>query len=346
MRSQQRMVGRANKALMDAANAEAGAMRSLGFWDCQERTVPGLGYTTKTDAHVFEVWRWLTPLEPGPDPSMVYADGYYHLTYTSYDHIEITRAEKISGLLTGEPKTIWTDTNTTRSANMWAPEIHHIDNVWHMFYSSCDADLTCCDSCQPRVLRGCDGPNPYDCEYSFLADLVPPVGFQGGPGKNFSFGIDGTYLEIEGKGRYHVLSAIGPNTTAAIQTIQITELDTTTWSVKGWNIISEPDQAWEMNTTNSSPSSIVAVNEGPHPLYHGGEIWLSYSASYCGTPNYALGLLHYAGGDPLQASSWTKKGPVFSQANGNYGTGHNCFFRSPDGKETWVSRTPLFVDTF
>jgi len=51
----------------------------------------------------------------------------------------------------------------------------------------------------------------------------------------------------------------------SLQAIMITELDTKTWSVKGWNVISSPDQAWEKNTTNSgSPNSIVAVNEGPH----------------------------------------------------------------------------------
>ncbi len=32
-----------------------------------------------------------------------------------------------------------------------------------------------------------------------------------------------------------------------------------------------------------------------------------------------------------------KTGPVVSSANGNYGTGHNCFFTSPDGTEIWVS---------
>jgi GH43 family beta-xylosidase len=30
-----------------------------------------------------------------------------------------------------------------------------------------------------------------------------------------------------------------------------------------------------------------------------------------------------------------KAGPVFSSANGNYGTGHNAFFASPDGTEMW-----------
>ncbi|KAF5568919.1 glycosyl hydrolase family 43 [Fusarium phyllophilum] len=151
--------------------------------------------------------------------------------------------------------------------------------------------------CHTRVLRGCNKATPFDCTYTHLADLVPPTGSQGGPKSDFAFSINGTYLEIPGKGRYHVLSIINKD---KLQSIAITKFDTTKWTVDGWHVISVPDQPWEKNTTNSNPNSITAVNEAPH------------------------------------ASSWHKKGPVFSQANGNYGTGHNCFFRSPDGDETWV----------
>lgn len=79
----------------------------------------------------------------------------------------------------------------------------------------------------------------------------------------------------------------------------------------------------------------------PQPLYHNGQVWITYSASHCQTPNYALGLLKYTGGDPTQQSSWSKSSkPVLSAANGNYGVGHNSFFTSPDGKETWVNMAP------
>ncbi|CAL3962054.1 unnamed protein product [Diplocarpon coronariae] len=261
---------------------------------------------------------------PGPDPSMVYVDGQYFLTYTSWDSITITRSKTLAGLTKGETKTIWTDSNPKRSADMWAPEIHQIDSTWYMFYSSCDSTVACCGSCITRVLKGCSGPNPYDCKYSYLAELLPPVGKRGGPNKDIAFSIDGTYLNIPGKGRYHVLSMSDENN---IQSIAITELNTTTWTVSGWNVISVPEQPWERHG--------VPVNEAPHPLYYNGEIWLSYSGSYCWTPDYALGLLKYNGGDPLLKSSWVKTGPVFSKANGNYGTGHNAFFSSPDGKEIW-----------
>lgn len=101
----------------------------------------------------------------------------------------------------------------------------------------------------------------------------------------------------------------------------------------------------------------MPVNEGAAPLYHDGNIWVAYSASYCWTANYSLALLAYDGsGDPLDSASWTKSdGPVFVSADGNYGTGHNgyvslrilylsldteflteCrFFTSPDGSEVW-----------
>lgn len=190
---------------------------------------------------------------PGPDPSMVYADGHYHLTYTSYNSITITRSPTLSGLLNGETKTIWTDSDPLKNANMWAPEMHQIDDTWYMFYSACNSQEPCCDSCHTRVLRGCAGPNPFDCSYNYLAELVPPTGSQGGPNRDFAFSIDGTYLEIPGKGRYHVLSIRDEN---SLQSLAITELDTEAWTVKGWNVISVPDQDWEV--------SGFPVNEGPH----------------------------------------------------------------------------------
>ena len=81
------------------------------------------------------------------------------------------------------------------------------------------------------------------------------------------------------------------------------------------HVISTPSQRWE--------DVGAKVNEGPAAMYHGGKTYLTHSASYCWTSSYQLGLLTRNGGDPLSSSSWAKTGPVFSSANGNYGTGHN-----------------------
>ncbi len=82
-------------------------------------------------------------------------------------------------------------------------------------------------------------------------------------------------------------------------------------------VLSEPTQSWERVDT--------PVNEGPAAMYHGGKTFLSFSASFCWTSSYQLGLLTYKSGDPTLMSSWTKTGPLFSSANGNYGPGHNGY---------------------
>ncbi|KAK7224165.1 hypothetical protein V2G26_012168 [Clonostachys chloroleuca] len=268
------------------------------------------------------------------DPAMVWADGNYHLTYTSDTHIQITKSPTIGGLNKGETKTVWTDSDTTRNLHIWAPEMHRINGIWIIFYSSRGAKDE--EGFRTRFLRGCNGPNPSDCTYTFGGDLVAPEGQRGGPSKNNAHSIDGSYLKIPGKGEYHVLSMIDEK---GLESIGIATLDTSKWKVGGWNVICRPDQPWEQFDGDGAGSKALRTGkglvEGPYALYHGKDIWLSYSGSDCSAPQYALGLLHYNGGDPLKASSWEKTWPVLSSANGHYGTGHNSFFSSPDGTEIW-----------
>jgi GH43 family beta-xylosidase len=82
------------------------------------------------------------------------------------------------------------------------------------------------------------------------------------------------------------------------------------------------------------------VNEGPEILEHGDKLFLIYSASACWTDHYALGMLEApANANLLNAKSWKKSNhPVFSAlpAAHAFGTGHNSFFKSPDGAEDWI----------
>ena len=84
------------------------------------------------------------------------------------------------------------------------------------------------------------------------------------------------------------------------------------------------------------------MNEGPQPLKspNGEYVHIVYSASGCWTPYYALGLLTSRSvADLLDPQSWVKSAnPIFRQSpeNGVYGTGHNSFFKSPDGTEDYI----------
>lgn len=125
--------------------------------------------------------------------------------------------------------------------------------------------MDCEESCRPRVIQGCTDDDPYYCVYKWRADLVPPAGLQGGADGRNPYGVDPSYIEIPDKGRFILVSA---KNSRNAQSIQIGPVNTTTWTVASWHVISEPDQPWERNTTNSRPRDQwvgnAAVNEGPH----------------------------------------------------------------------------------
>lgn len=124
--------------------------------------------------------------------------------------------------------------------------------------------------------------------------------------------IDGTVLRFPDK-NYFVYSC----QRTGLQSLCIAPMNSPT-SVGTAKTLSQPTLPWEK-------IGEFPVNEGPAALYHGGKTFLTYSASYCWTSSYQLGLLTYKSGDPTNSASWTKSGPVFSSANGNYGTGHNGY---------------------
>lgn len=79
------------------------------------------------------------PLVPkdGSDPFIVHSgDGYYYLLTTTWSDIRVTRSKTVGGLKAGESKVVWTDKTASRCCNVWAPEVHWIDNAWWIYYTA------------------------------------------------------------------------------------------------------------------------------------------------------------------------------------------------------------------
>jgi GH43 family beta-xylosidase len=79
---------------------------------------------------------------------MTYSDGYYYLMTTTWTNLQITRAKTLEGLKTGETRVVWTDANPSRCCNVWAPELHKIDNTYVSYLPSCAHGLDLMDSRQ------------------------------------------------------------------------------------------------------------------------------------------------------------------------------------------------------
>ncbi|KAG6821443.1 hypothetical protein H0H93_010167 [Arthromyces matolae] len=223
----------------------------------------------------------------GSDPFMVYHEGYYYLTTTTWTNIQITRATTVGGLKTATPKVIWTDSTASKCCNIWAPEIHWVSGAWYIYYAAGTSDTF--DNQRTHVLQGSSNII-WDSTWSYAGRIVIP--------DRDVWAIDSTILVMP-DASYLVYSSWDGTSQ---------ELLTPT-TVGPTTKISTPTYSWEQIGAN--------VNEGPQAIYHDGRTWIVYSASNCAGTGYELGRIELVGSDPLSASSWTKySNPIFNSGNG------------------------------
>lgn len=266
--------------------------------------------TQKTkDANTFT-----NPIYPnGADPWLEYFEGNYYLTTTTWtSQLVMRKSPTLAGLATATPIHIWSESELERCCNFWAFEFHRLKTEkgyrWYVMYTSGIAENYDRQHLSVIESQGDDPLGPYTYKGSPMPD---------------TWNIDGNYLEHDGQ-----LYLLWSEWVKDEQSIFIAKM-VNPWTITGEKVlISKPDYEWE--------KSGMKVNEGPEILKRNGRTFMVYSASFCNTPDYKLGLIELTG-DPLKPESWAKSPePVFSRANGVYGPGHNGFFKSPDGTEDWL----------
>lgn len=263
----------------------------------------------------------------GADPWMLYYNGQYYLTATTWSSdpnvgITMKRGATINELKNATPQRIFFDTTPSRCCNIWAPEFHLLNGPngqrWYLYYVAGVAANV--DSQRMHVLEsaGLDPLGPYTYRGQLNA---------GGPTDPWV--TDPTIMTVNGQ-LYLFYTAYEGVHFSSSQNIYGVALSNP-WTISGSPaLIARPQFSWETQT--------AAVNEAPVQLTApNGTIYLVFSASWCGNPNYQLGRATYNGGPVLSQSSWVKhSSPIFSQANGQSSTAHNGFFKSPDGTENWI----------
>ncbi|RPI44685.1 MAG: glycosyl hydrolase family 43, partial [Bacteroidetes bacterium] len=250
------------------------------------------------------------------------------------DRLDLWRTADITDLRNAERKTVFVPPpEMPYSRNLWAPEITFINDRWYFYFAADNGDHV---HHRMYVLEN-PSPDPFRGEFEIKGKVSSA---------DDNWAIDGDVFEHRGE-LYMIWS--GWETTPweefETQRIYIARMSDP-WTIASPRVeISHPGYDWEMHYENprewnNDLDRKVLVNEGPQILKHGERLFIIYSASGCWTPYYTLGMLEAGtGSDLLDPGSWTKHdSPVFtmSEENGVYGTGHNSFFKSPDGKEDWI----------
>ena len=267
-------------------------------------------------------------LSSGADPWVIYRDGYYYYTNSTGSNVTIWKTKNITDLKSAEKKVVWrTPATGPYSKEIWAPELHYLQGKWYAYFaadsgSNFDHRIYVIENASRDPLQG---------TWVMKGELNLPEN---------KWAIDASVFE--NKGKLYVIWSGWKGDVNGEQDIFIAQLKNP-WTAEGRRtLISAPTYKWETNGDLNNPNDVphVNVNEGPEILKHDNKIFLIYSASGCWTDTYALGMLTSGiDEDLLNASSWKKSDhPVFQQAPENrvYATGHNSFFKSPDGTEDYI----------
>ncbi len=266
-------------------------------------------------------------LVTGPDPWVIYQDGFYYYMNTTSRNLTIWKTRDITDLDHAEKKIVWKPPRKgPYSHQLWAPELHFVEGKWYIYFAA--------DSGKNRTHRiwvlENGSRDPVSGEWAMKGELTDA---------SDKWAIDPTVFDNAGK-LYAAWSG-WPGDENGTQNIYIAQLKNP-WTVESRRVmLSTPQFRWEEfgDLPHEHPKH-VDVNEAPEILKHNGKIFLIYSASGCWTDHYALGMLWASGtSDLLNPASWTKLAqPVFSESPEAhaYGPGHNGFFKSPDGRQDWI----------
>ncbi|MEB3368926.1 glycoside hydrolase family 43 protein [Saccharopolyspora mangrovi] len=261
--------------------------------------------------------RYANPLiRQRADPHITrHTDGSYYYTATvpEYDRLILRRARTIQGLADADEAVVWRKHETgPMGAHIWAPELHHVDGRWYLYFAAGDAE----DVWRIRmyVLEN-SAADPFTGAWVEKGQIATAWD---------DFSLDATTF-VHGGTRYLAWAQREPGIDSN-SNLYLAPLSNP-WTLTGAPVrLSQPTYEWETRG--------YKVNEGPSVIQRNGRVFLAYSASATDA-NYCLGLLTAsADADLMDPAAWTKSAePVFtsSEANSQYGPGHNSFTVAEDG---------------
>lgn len=185
-------------------------------------------------------------------------------------------------------------------SDIWAPELHIIDDYWWVYFCGADPDQGN-PSHRMYVLRGPHvSTDPMDSTSKFSLEGQ----IRGLPDH---WAIDGTVFKLNGE-LYMVYSGWPLHETDDLkQELFIAKMvdPVTADPSTGVHMISTPQYDWE-KWKDPGNGPWHEINEGPEWLEMDTFKGIIFSGGASWTSNYNLGILQYIGEDPLQISSWRK----------------------------------------
>lgn len=250
------------------------------------------------------------------DPYVLYFNNLYYYCFSRDDKIYLSVSEELESLEEKEEIVVYK--NEERLKNLWAPELHVINNQCYI-YVACD-----------------DGNNENHRMYVLYNNSNDPLIEYKNKGVisdiSNKWAIDGTILNYKNE-LYFIWSGCDKDIHYK-QEIFIAKMANPFEICSEKVLLSTPEYYWEKQ--GGDGVNLAFVNEGPAILEINEKLYLVYSASGCWCKDYCLGMLELVGDDLFSKKSWKKYDkPIFSSVENIIGPGH-CSFVTNDDKETYM----------
>ncbi|MCJ8167000.1 glycoside hydrolase family 43 protein [Pontibacter sp. E15-1] len=280
------------------------------------------------DQPVAEEGYFTNPIADGADPWVIKKEGMYYFCSASHNAIYISKSAKLTEL--GQKVAVWeTPDSGWNKSNVWAPELHHLNGKWYIYYAAAQKAGAPFLYQRSGVLESeADDPfGPYrDKGMLYTGDSIQYASAAA------QWAIDLTTLKLNGQ-LYSIWSG-WEKQVETDRTKQYLYMATmrNPWTISSNRVrISSPEQPWETGGE-------LDLNEGPQVLKHQGKVFIIYSTRESWLKEYRLGQLTLSDTllNPMQPENWEKTGPVFQGTAEVMGVGHCSFTTSPDGTENWL----------
>jgi GH43 family beta-xylosidase/glycerophosphoryl diester phosphodiesterase len=252
-----------------------------------------------------------------PDPSAIEWNGQYYSVEMQGGRIVGRVASSLERLQDDTPSLIYSDTNLRE---VWAPELVHVDGVFHVYFSAGAGTAHRMHVISSSTFE--TGKN-----WGVAQQLRLP---------DDKWAIDGAPFTYAGE-RWFVWSGWEGNSDGE-QTLYIARMTSPTTTTGARFVISQPREAWER--VGGGPF----VNEGPQPVVDpDGQLHVVYSARHSWQADYCLADLRLKrSGDPTKVFDWYKSnGCLFGSDSRSMqkgwaptlysnGPGHHSFVLSAD----------------
>lgn len=265
----------------------------------------------------------------GSSPCLVYADGKYYYTQSTYVRVSLWSSETIAGLKDAQEQVVYTP---DEAYYVSGTRLYRFNDRWYIYYSSDDGDMS---RRSVHVLENVS-QNPLEGEFVHKGTI------RTGNQKSFHPSV------FEHKGQLYFFwsgSDASKDTEIDVSHIYVARMSDP-WTLETTpSAILSPQYEWECQWM--SENGLVAerpsyVNEAPQAICSrdSTKVLLYFAASETYTSYYCEGMAVADADDDLtKAAAWKKLSrPVFGSdpAVSAYGAGHVSFFNESSSDNTYI----------